>query len=531
VYTPTLSDSLTRKDFISSADVRWCPGCGDYAILNSIQNVLPELGIPKEKFVFVSGIGCSSRFPYYMNTYGFHTIHGRAPAIATGVKVANPELSVWVMTGDGDGLSIGGNHLIHTLRRNVDINIILFNNKIYGLTKGQYSPTSDQGQITKTSPYGTLEHAINPISIAIASQATFIARTIDTNPKHMKEMFKRAALHKGVAFVEVYQNCVIFNNNAWRDISGRDVREERILFLEQGKPLKFGAGGKKGLRQNNLALEVVTLGEHGITEKELIVHDESREDPAYAFQLAELKFPEFPIAVGIFRDVDHESYESLVEKQIDAAISTDGRRNLQRLLKGDEYWEISEEGKKLTMKIGTDTEFEEETKIMLEQEKELLKLVKNPLSAALRKRIGHIYYEVGHKRALTISVNDSLSKAIGLMKSRKVDSLLVAYHDRIVGLLTERDIVLNVVLSGMDRDVTKVSHVMRPSFDLISEDNTVGDAINVLALSGGRHIPIKLHSGEYGIVTTRQILWFIHTRLIKSNQQNDKETQNKKENN
>ena len=516
MYTPTLSDSLTRKDFISPADVRWCPGCGDYAILNSVQNVLPELGIPKEKFVFISGIGCSSRFPYYMNTYGFHTIHGRAPAIATGVKVANPELSVWVITGDGDGLSIGGNHLMHTLRRNVNINIVLFNNKIYGLTKGQYSPTSQQGHVTKTSPYGTLEHAINPISVAIASQATFIARTIDTNPKHMKEVFKQAALHKGVSFVEVYQNCVIFNNNAWRDVSGRDVREERLLFLEQGKPLKFGAGGSKGLRQHNLAFDIVKLGEHGTTEENLIVHDATREDPSYAFQVAELKFPEYPIAIGVFRDVDHESYDSLVEKQIDAAINIDGRRNLQRLLKGDEYWEVSEGGKKLTMKIGVESEFDEENKIMQEQEKELLKLVKDPLSAALRNRIGDIYHELGHKRALIISVNDSLTKAISLLKTRKADSLLVGYHDKIVGLLTERDIVQNVVLSGMDRDNTKVSHIMRPSFDLIGEDNTVGDAINVLSLSGGRHIPLRLHSGEYGIVNTRQILWFIHTKLSQS---------------
>lgn len=513
MYTPTLSDSLTRKDFISPADVRWCPGCGDYAILNSVQNVVPELGIPKEKFVFISGIGCSSRFPYYMNTYGFHTIHGRAPAIATGVKVANPELSVWVMTGDGDGLSIGGNHLVHTLRRNVDINIILFNNKIYGLTKGQYSPTSPQGQVTKTSPYGTLEHAINPISMAIASQATFVARTIDTSPKHMKEIFKQAALHKGVSFVEVFQNCVIFNNNAWREVSGRDVRDERLLFLEHGKPLKFGASATKGLRQNGASLQVVKIGEHGSTEDDVIIHDAAREDSSYAYSLAQLAYPEYPIPVGIFRDVDHDSYDSLVEKQIDAAVSIDGRRNLQRLLKGDEYWEVSDSGKKLTMKLGNVSEFEEENKIMEERDKALLKLIKDPLSAALRFKIGDVYHEVGHKRALTISVNESLAKAISLLKSRKVDSLLVAFRDKIVGLLTERDIVMNVVLSGMDRDTTKVSHVMRPSFDLISEDNTVGDAINVIALSGGRHIPIKLHSGEYGIVNTRQILWFIHAKL------------------
>lgn len=513
MFTPTLSDALTRKDFISSSDVRWCPGCGDYAILNAVQNVLPGLGIPKEKFVFVSGIGCSSRFPYYMNTYGFHSIHGRAPAIATGIKVANPDLSVWVMTGDGDGLSIGGNHFLHTLRRNVDINIILFNNRIYGLTKGQYSPTTPQGFTTKTSPMGTLELSINPISVAIASEATFVARTIDNNPKHMKEILTQAALHKGVSFVEVFQNCVIFNNNAWSEIAGRDVRDERILFLEHGKPLKFGKDSNKGVKVNGSHLEIVPLDKDSENHKDIAVHDMTRDDPSYAYQLSQLTYPEYPTPVGIFRKVERDSYEKLVAKQISTAISIDGRRNAQRLLKGDNYWTVSDGGKKFKMNIGTDIGFTEELKIMEEQAKEMLKTTKDPLTAILRTPIGEVYHEFGHKRALVVSVNDSITKVISYFQSNKVSAILCSYNNRLVGLLTDRDIVMNVVLSSMDWDTTKVSYIMRPSFDLLSETNTVGDVINVLALSRGRDVPLLLKSGDYGIISTTQILWFIHQRL------------------
>src|SRR4030095_8850744 len=237
---------LKKADFVSDQEVRWCPGCGDYAILNNVQKVMPELGIPREKMVFVSGIGCSSRFPYYMNTYGFHSIHGRAPAIATGLKVARPDLSVWVITGDGDGLSIGGNHLLHALRRNVDLNILLFNNRIYGLTKGQYSPTSLVGQKTKSTPYGVIDYPLNPLSVAIASECTFVARSADVMPKHLSEIVERAARHKGSSFVEIYQNCNIFNDLAFENVVGREARDEHSLILENGKPLIFGKNGDKG---------------------------------------------------------------------------------------------------------------------------------------------------------------------------------------------------------------------------------------------------------------------------------------------
>jgi 2-oxoglutarate ferredoxin oxidoreductase subunit beta len=264
---------LTRKDFVSDQTVRWCPGCGDYAILAQMQKVLPELGIAKEKIVFISGIGCSSRFPYYMNTYGIHSIHGRAPTLATGLKIANPDLSVWIITGDGDGLSIGGNHLLHTLRRNIDVNIILFNNRIYGLTKGQYSPTSPRGTRTKSSPMGSLEQPLNPLSVAIGAEATFIARTVDTNIKHLAETLRRAAAHKGTSFVEIYQNCVIFNDKAFAYATDSKVKEENVLILEHGQPMIFGKNRDKGIRLNELVPEVVSLDI--VAQEDLLVHNEN----------------------------------------------------------------------------------------------------------------------------------------------------------------------------------------------------------------------------------------------------------------
>src|SRR5438128_3878455 len=254
----------TRKDFVSDQDVRWCPGCGDYAILAQVQKLMPELGAPRENFVFISGIGCSSRFPYYMNTYGFHSIHGRAPAIASGLKITRPELSVWVITGDGDGLSIGGNHLLHCIRRNLDLNILLFNNRIYGLTKGQYSPTSLPGHKTKSSPMGSIEQSFNPLAVALGAEATFVARTVDVHTKHLQEVLRRAAAHRGTSFVEIYQNCLIYNANAWDHVTGPDVTDDNTLLLEHGKPMLFGKNRDKGIHLRGLQPEVVSLGE-GVT--------------------------------------------------------------------------------------------------------------------------------------------------------------------------------------------------------------------------------------------------------------------------
>ena len=273
---------LTRKDFVSDQEVRWCPGCGDYSILAQTQKQMPEFGVPKEKIVFISGIGCSGRLPYYMNTYGFHTIHGRAPTLATGLKAARPDLMVWVITGDGDALSIGGNHVIHSMRRNVDITMVMFNNRIYGLTKGQASPTSEFGKRTKSTPAGTVDTPIQPLTIALAAEASFVARSVDTHTEHLQKTLERAGRHKGSTFVEVLQNCNIFNDGAWRDFTDREVREDRMLVLEHGKPMIFGKDRDKGIRLNGLHPEVVTLGENGVTEADLLVHDEQAEEPYLA---------------------------------------------------------------------------------------------------------------------------------------------------------------------------------------------------------------------------------------------------------
>ncbi len=334
---------LTKADFVSGQEVRWCPGCGDYAILNNVQKVMPELGIPREKIVFVSGIGCSSRFPYYMNTYGFHSIHGRAPAVATGIKASNPDLSVWVITGDGDALSIGGNHFIHAIRRNLDLNYILFNNRIYGLTKGQYSPTSEFGKNTKSTPMGVIDYPLNPLSVAIASEATFVARSIDIDVKHLGSMVEAAARHKGVSFVEVYQNCNIFNDHAFDHFAERNVRSERVLYLEHGKPMVFGKERDKGIRMNGAHPEVVKLGENGITEDDLLVHDIYLADPSVAFMLARMEYREgtdFPQPVGIFRAVERSTYEDLMAGQIAASIAKQGAGSLEKLINSGDTWVV-----------------------------------------------------------------------------------------------------------------------------------------------------------------------------------------------
>ena len=331
---------LKKADFVSDQEVRWCPGCGDYAILNNVQKVMPELGIPREKIVFVSGIGCSSRFPYYMNTYGFHSIHGRAPAIATGIKCANPELSVWVITGDGDALSIGGNHFMHAIRRNLDLNYILFNNRIYGLTKGQYSPTSEFGKRTKSTPAGAIDYPVNPLSLAIASEATFVGRSIDIDVKHLGSVVEAAARHKGISFVEVYQNCNIFNDHAFDQFAERSVRQDRVLYLEHGKPMIFGKDRNRGIRMKGALPEVVTIGENGVTEADLLVHDIYLEDPSVAFMLARMEQPDFPQPVGIFRAVERATYEDLMTNQINDAIAKTGPGSLDKLINSGETWVV-----------------------------------------------------------------------------------------------------------------------------------------------------------------------------------------------
>jgi 2-oxoglutarate ferredoxin oxidoreductase subunit beta len=332
--------TLSRKDFSSDQELRWCPGCGDYGIVTALQLMLPELGIAPHEMVFVSGIGCAARLPYYMNTYGVHSIHGRAPALATGVAMTRPDLSVWVIGGDGDMLSIGGNHLIHALRRNVNLTILMFNNQIYGLTKGQYSPTSAVGKVTKSTPFGSVDQPFNPLSVALGAEASFVARTHDTDRGHMQEVFRRAHEHRGAAFVEVYQNCNVFNDGAYDDLLRRDARADMLIPLEHGRPIRFGADGRHGVAQNEFAElvigEVAELGEDA-----LLVHDEHRPDPTLAFALSRLSnSPHEPTPIGVFRDVQRPVYEVEVQAQVDAEVERSGKGVLADLIHSGATWTV-----------------------------------------------------------------------------------------------------------------------------------------------------------------------------------------------
>ena len=329
--------TLTKKDLTSDQEVRWCPGCGDYAILSTVQSVVPELGVPREDLVFVSGIGCSSRFPYYMDTYGVHSIHGRAPAIASGISASRPDLKVFVMTGDGDALSIGGNHLIHALRRNVNLTIVMFNNQIYGLTKGQYSPTSELGKITKSTPAGSVDHPFNPVSVALGAEASFVARSIDNERAHLSEVLRRAAEHEGTAFVEVYQNCNIFNDGAFDAVRGN---KEQQIRLEHGEPIRFGADGERGVALAGTG-ELPLVDVAAVGEDALLVHDAHREDPGLAFMLSRLAHtPTGPTPIGIFREVSRPVYGQALQAQIDDAIARRGPGDLAELITGRDSWEV-----------------------------------------------------------------------------------------------------------------------------------------------------------------------------------------------
>ena len=331
---------LTKRDFDPGIDVRWCPGCGDYSILANVQRTLPSLGVPRENIVFISGIGCSSRFPYYMNTFGFHTIHGRAPAFASGLKAHRPELDVWLITGDGDGLSIGGNHLIHILRRNLDVNIILFNNRIYGLTKGQYSPTSEVGKVTSSSPMGSIDTPFRPLSVALGAEASFAARVIDTDAKMMKEVLLAAHAHKGTSLIEVYQNCNVFNDGAFATITNKADKLEKQLHLQAGEPMFFGKGKTRGIVMRDGALSAAVIGENGITEEDVVVHDPTNPDPSIAFWLSRFEQPEFPVPLGVFRSVERPSYDEMFAGQIKEASTKAEQPGLEELLFSGDTWVV-----------------------------------------------------------------------------------------------------------------------------------------------------------------------------------------------
>ena len=338
----TTEIKYSSKDFATSQDVRWCPGCGDYAILAAMQRIAPELGIKKEKMVWVSGIGCSSRFPYYMETYGMHSIHGRAPAIATGVKINNPDLSVWVATGDGDLLSIGGNHFIHACRRNIDINILLFNNKIYGLTKGQYSPTSEKGKKTKSTPFGSVDFPFNPLSLSIGAGASFIARALDRDPKHLQSIIKRAAAHKGTSFIEIYQNCNICNDGAFELYTEKESKADNTIMLEHGKPMVFGKNMDKGIVLDGLTPKIVRIDEGEFSVNDLWVHDEFDKSPARASLLAEFQELEgFPHPVGVIREINKTTYDEEFHAQINNVKKQKGEGDLKKLLFSGNIWTVN----------------------------------------------------------------------------------------------------------------------------------------------------------------------------------------------
>jgi 2-oxoglutarate ferredoxin oxidoreductase subunit beta len=346
---PRLADDAakqTKKEFTSDQEVRWCPGCGDYAILAAVQGFLPELGLKRENTVFVSGIGCSSRFPYYLDTYGMHSIHGRAPAIATGLATSRPDLSVWVVTGDGDALSIGGNHLIHALRRNVNLTILLFNNQIYGLTKGQYSPTSEVGKVTKSTPMGSVDHPFNPVSLALGAEASFVARTTDTDRKHLTGILRAAAEHRGTSLVEIYQNCPIFNDGAFDLIKDRSEQEARIVHLADGQPVGVGPEDDRQLLVRGAGGSMEFVPEAATQGREVVVHDAGATDPTQAFALSRLDSPQMThVPMGIFRRVTRPTYDDLVRAQVDAAIDTAGGRptdaDLDELIHGRDTWTVA----------------------------------------------------------------------------------------------------------------------------------------------------------------------------------------------
>jgi len=481
---------LTRKDFVADQTVRWCPGCGDYAILAQMQKVLPELGISREKIVFISGIGCSSRFPYYMNTYGIHSIHGRAPTLASGLKIANPELSVWVITGDGDGLSIGGNHLLHILRRNIDVNIILFNNRIYGLTKGQYSPTSLRGHKTKSSPMGSVEHAINPISVAIGAEAAFVARTVDTNVKHMAKVLRLAAEHKGTSFVEIYQNCVIFNDGAWSYATDSKVKEENVLMLEHGQPMIFGKNMDKGIRLKGLSPEVVPLDSVGV--EELLVHDESAVEPSLAYLLSRMRQPQFPDPIGVFRSVDTPVYEVGVLAQIDEAVQRNGKGDLYELYSNADTWEVSSEFDEEYMGVL----FHGERTAEIEDKHSLL-------TGTLA--------DLEPKKPLTAHVNISLAEAVSQLKNLNVGFMALVNDDgKLVGVFTEGDVFTKVACEVADLSREKVKDYMTSNVTTLKADASIAHALHLMSIHHFRHIPIVDDGGKpEGVISFRSVVRYI----------------------
>lgn len=497
---------LTRKDFVSDQTVRWCPGCGDYAILAQMQKILPDIGVPKENIVFISGIGCSSRFPYYMNTYGIHSIHGRAPTLATGLKIANPELSVWVITGDGDGLSIGANHLLHALRRNIDINIILFNNRIYGLTKGQYSPTSLPGAKTKSSPMGSIEQSFNPISVAIGAEATFVARTIDSNVRHMASIFLRAAAHKGTSFVEIYQNCLIFNNGTWRHVTDKSVKDDNTLVLEHGKPMSFGKNKDRGLIIDGLDPKVVSLN-NGYNEDDLLIHDEARPSASLAYMLSQLDNPVYPVPIGVFRSVDKPTYENEVISQVAQAQHKQGKGDLHNLFHAADTWTVTAEETTPTTAITSG-------QVTGGLDEEYIDTIDHDLpdmSQAQHSLTSDTLSDLMTPDPITVPQTASLEEAITRMRDKSVSSLLITDDDgKLVGIFTELDVLRRVACLITDLSAAEVRDFMTPNPSTLTENYPIANALHMMALHHYRHIPIVDEENRpVGLMSFTDVVKFI----------------------
>lgn len=502
LITPELP-VLKRKDFSSDQDVRWCPGCGDYAILAQMQKILPELEIPKENIVFISGIGCSSRFPYYMDTYGIHSIHGRAPTLASGLKLARPDLTVFVITGDGDSLSIGGNHLIHVLRRNVNVNIILFNNRIYGLTKGQFSPTSLAGHKTKSSPMGSISQPLNPLTVALAAEGTFVARSIDVETKHLQATLKEAAAHKGASFVEVLQNCNIFNDGAWKFATDSESKGDSVLHLEHGKPMVFGAENNKGIRADGLQLEVVELG-NDWTVDDLLVHDAHSNWCTLALALSRMSHPEFPIPIGVLRDIQKPVYEEGMLAQVDRAKEVKGDGDLTKLYFAADVWTVGEKAESQSRngsaaKVEVDSELFDG--LMAGWTDSLMQVQKDMALTALSA--------LNQGAPVIAKETDSLASVIERMKKDVRCACIVNEQGVLTGMFTDQE-VLNIALLVEDANSVEIQRCMNTKPATMHQDKPVIRALAQLAVQESRYLVLVDDEGRpTGCLGSNELVDFI----------------------
>jgi 2-oxoglutarate ferredoxin oxidoreductase subunit beta len=505
---PAKADGLTRRDFVSDQSVRWCPGCGDYAILAQIQKTLPELGVPRENIVFLSGIGCSSRFPYYMNTYGIHSIHGRAPTLATGLKCARPELQIWVTTGDGDALAIGGNHLLHALRRNIDINIVLFNNRIYGLTKGQYSPTSEIGKRTKSSPDGSIENPVNPIGVAIGSEAGFIARTVDSFQEHMAGVLRRAARHTGAALIEVAQNCMIFNDGAWAHLTNPNTKADNVLFLEHGKPMRFGKAMEKGIHLNGFTPEVVNVAD--VDERALLVHNESATEPTLAYFLSRMGPPDFPTPVGIFRAVEKPVYDQQLMAQVQAAQES-YPADLDALYRQSETWAvpaIALEGTKCPLCDHPNLPGADECELCLAsltQEEASAAEANSRIEQSLREDSVEKLNPAG---AVSVPESATVTTALEVMRGKRIGCVLITNTEgNLIGIFTERDALTRVAGEDLDPADTVVGEVMTRDPETVKLEHPLAHAVHLMVVGDLRYLPLVDKDGcPSGIIGSRDLI-------------------------